>query len=82
MPGRNQPATSGRIGAENAINHNGFITTTKKGPVAAMVPVEPLRVKTIYVAHDTGQITLRGPKTKMVVLCEAPHYVKLSSPHF
>jgi hypothetical protein len=33
-----------------------------------MVPVEPLRVKTIYVAHDTGQITLRGPKTKMVVV--------------
>jgi hypothetical protein len=33
-----------------------------------MGTVEPLRVQTLQMAHHTGEITLRSPKTNMVVV--------------
>ena len=35
------------------------------------------RICAIYVAYDLRQIPRRFFKQNMIVLCEAPHYVKL-----
>ncbi len=47
-----------------------------------MGTVESLRVDSIEMAHGASEITLGGLQKKMIVLCEAPNYVKLSASHF
>jgi len=43
-----------------------------------MNTVKSLSVESIQMSHDAREISLRGTQTDVIVLCEAPHYVKLS----
>src|SRR5918995_3064517 len=64
----------------NVTNHRGqilvrihqdrLVAAPEQRTIAAMAPIESLSVDPIHVAHYPGEITLRGSKTKMIVV---PH---------
>jgi hypothetical protein len=50
------------------INENRLVAAAKQGPVAVVIPVEPLRVDTINVAHASRDIRLRCLQQKVIVI--------------
>ena len=61
------------------LDENGLVPTLEQMPCPAVKFVEELRIDAVQLPHPKGQIALRGFDEEMIMLCEVPNYVKLTS---
>ncbi len=50
------------------LNEYGFITSSKQSPISFMLTVISLSVNSIYMPHESGQISFRGVNNNMTMV--------------
>jgi len=61
------------------INRNGFVSSLKEMSAPLFAPIDIICIRAIDVMHHLGQIRFRGLQDEVIMLCEAPDYVKFTS---
>ena len=57
---------------------HGFVPALKEVTCSPVPFIKGLGVESIQLSHAEGEVAIRGLDENVVVLCEAPDYVKLS----
>ena len=57
---------------------DGFVAALKQMPHGSVAPIIELGVDAVELAHSLRKVSLRCFDNQVIVLCEAPRYVKLS----